>query len=217
VFKILGVYKRNSEYEFEVRSPSCCTDYFRHPFHAQLEDLNQPHMGPMHQQSGSDVQSFDLRQMASNLPTNSEHSSFETRRPSAQYNVAGMMGTSSFQYPQQMAQHGQQRHDLNNYARAQQHQQHQQHQDQQQQQHYAPQQMVPQAAQYQYNRSHPLQMHAQAPFPRMDPYAYGVSPSSYSPVDMRFPQQAFPMGYGPPGGYQDMSRLAIYVAIGIFY
>jgi hypothetical protein len=198
VFKILGVYERSSEYaKFEVTSPSCRTDYFRHPFHAQLEDLNQPRTGPMHQQNGSDGQSFDLRQMASNLPTNSEHSSLETRRPSGQYNAAGMMGTSSFQYPQQMVQHGQQRQDINNYARA------------QQQQHYAPQQMVPQAAQYQYNRPHPLQMHAQAPFPRMDPYAYGVSPSSYSPVDMRFPQQAFPMGYGPPGGYQDMSRPAL--------
>jgi hypothetical protein len=195
----------SSEYEFEVRSPRCRADYFRHPFHAQLEDLNQPRTGPMHQQSGSDVQTFDLRQMASNLPMNSEQSSLETRRPSGQYNAVGMMGPSSFQYPQQMAQHSQQRHDLNHYARAQQYQQ---------QPHYSPQQMVPQAAQYQYaNRPHPLQMQGQPPFPRMDPYTYGVSPSSYSSVDMRFPQQAFPMGYGAPGVHQDMSKSGTYFVI----
>jgi hypothetical protein len=82
---------------------------------------------------------------------------------------------------------------------------------QQQQQQYAQQQMMPQPAPYQYvNRPHPLQMQPQAPFQRVDPYTFGVSPSNYSPVDMRFPQQTFPMGYAPPGGYQDMSTSTTY-------
>lgn len=138
--------------------------------------------------------------MASVLPTNSEQPTFESRRLSEQYNAATMMGPTSFQYPQ-MAPYGQQRHDPANYSRM----QHQQQQQQQQQQ-YAQQQMVPQTAPYHYvNRPHPLQMQQQAPFHRMDPYAFGASPSNYSPVDMRFPQQPFPVGYAPPGGYQDMS------------
>jgi hypothetical protein len=147
----------------------------------------------MHQLKSSEPQSFDLRQMASALPTNSEQPTFENRPPSGHYNAATMMGQASFQYPQ-MAQYGQQRQDPN-YPRM-----------QQQQQHYAQQQMVPQAAPYQYvNRPHPLQMQPQSPFHRMEPYTYGASPSNYSPVDMRFPQQAFTMGYGPSGSYSDMS------------
>jgi hypothetical protein len=141
--------------------------------------------------------------MASALPMNSEQPAFENRRPSGQINAATMMGQFQFQYLQ-TNQYGQQRPDPANYARMQQ-QQHQQ------QQHYAQQQTMPQAASYQdANRPHPLQMQPQAPFPRMDPYAYGVSPSNYSPVDMRFPQQSFPMGYGPQGGYPDMSMTAFY-------
>jgi hypothetical protein len=139
--------------------------------------------------------------MASALQMNPEHSAFEGRRPSGQYSAASMMGPSSFQYAQQMAQYGQQRHDPTNYARTQQQQQH----------HFIPQQMVQQASQYQYaNRPHPLQMQSQPSYPRMDSYAYGVSPSTYSSVDMRFPQQAFPMGYGPPGGFSDMSEFDFY-------
>ena len=173
------------------------TDCFRLPFHAQLDDLNQPLPEPTHHLNASEPQSFDLRQMAGALPTNSEQPTCENRRPSGQNNTATMMGPSSFQYPQ-MPQYGQQRHDPANYSRM---------QHQQQQQHYAQQQMVPQALPYQYaNRPHPLPMQTQAQFPRMDPYGYGVSPSNYSPVDMRFPQQSFPMGYGPQGGYPDMSR-----------
>jgi RNA recognition motif-containing protein len=147
----------------------------------------------MHQLNASEPQSFDLRQMASALPTSSEQPTFENRPPSGHYNAATMMGPASFQYPQ-MAQYGQQRQDPN-YSRI-----------QQQQQHYAQQQMVPQAPPYQYvNRPHPPQMQPQANFHRMEPYPYGASPSNYSPVDMRFPQQAFPMGYGPSGSYSDMS------------
>jgi hypothetical protein len=155
----------------------------------------------MHQLNASETQSFDLRQMGNALPANSEQPTFEGRRPSGQYSAANMMGPTPFQYPQ-MSQYGQQRHDPANYSRMQ--------QQQQQQQHYVQQQMVPQAAPYQYaNRPHPLQMQSQAPFPRMDPYTYGVSPSNYSPVDMRFPQQSFPMGYGPSGGYPDMSTSTV--------
>lgn len=153
----------------------------------------------MHQLNASEPQAFDLRQMASALPMNPEQSTFESRRPSEQYNAATMMGPASFQYPQ-MAQYGQQRHEPANYSRM-----------QQQQQLYAQQQMMPQAAPYQYvNRPHPLQMQPQAPFQRMDPYTFGASPSNYSPVDMRFPQQTFPMGYAPPGGYPDMSTSTVY-------
>lgn len=126
---------------------------------------------------------------------NLEQSSFEARRPSGQYNSASMTGPPLFQYSQQTPQYGGQRQDHTHFARPQQHQQH-----------YVPQQMVPQAAQYQYANKPHLQMQTQPHFPRMDPYAYGVSPSAYSPVDMRFPQQTFPMGYAPHAGYQDMSR-----------
>lgn len=196
----LGPYERSSEYRCEIRRPSRRTDCFRHPFHAQLDDLNQSRAGPNHQQNAGEPQSFDLRQMASALPTNSEQISLEGRHPSGQYSAAGMMGPTSYQYPQHMAQYGQQRHDPTTYARTQ----------QQQQQHYVQHQMVPQVAQYQYaNRPHALQMQTQPPFGRVDPYSFGVSPSNYSPVDMRFPQQAFTMGYNPAAGFPDMSRSRI--------
>ena len=148
----------------------------------------------MHQLNSSEPRSFDLRQMASALPTNSEQPTFESsRRPSEQYNAATMMGPTSFRYPQMAPQYGQQRHDPTNYASM-------------QQQQYAQQQMMPPAVPYQYaNGPHPLQIQPQAPLHRIAPYAYGTSPSSYSPVDMRFPQQTFPMGHAPPSCYPDMS------------
>ena len=191
----LWAYERSSEYRSEIRRPNQCTDCFRHPFHAQLDDLNQSRAGLKHEQNAGEPRSFDLRQMASTLPpAASEQPSFEARRPSEQYSAAGMMGTTSFQYPQQMAQYGQQRHGPTNYART------------QQQQHYVPQQTVPQAAQYRYaNRPHPPQMQTQPPFVCMEACDFGASPPKYSQVDMRFPQQAFPMGCNPTAGFPDIS------------
>lgn len=188
-----GSSRKDQLVKIRDQPSSSRTDCLRHPFHAQLDDLNQTRPDSMHQPNPGEPQSFDLRQMASALPANSEQPSFDNRRPSETYNSATMMGQTPFQYPQ-MAQFGQQRHDPANFSRM------------QQQQQYAQQQMVPQTVPYQYaNRPHPLQMQPQAPFHRMDPYAYGASPTSYSPVDMRFPQQTLPMGYAPPGGYPDMS------------
>lgn len=191
-----GSQQNEQQYVSKIRCPERRTDCLSHTFHAQLDDTGQPHTASSQQPNSGNAQNFDLRPMSNALPVGSEQSPFEARRPSGQHDTASMAGPSSYQYPQQILQYGQQRYDPTTIART-----------QQQQQHYAPQQMAPQAAQYQYaHRPHSLQMQTQTPFPRMDPYAFGVSPSAYSPMDMRFPQQPFPMGYGPPAGYQDISR-----------
>jgi hypothetical protein len=132
---------------------------------------------------------FDMRQMSNALPPSSEQAPFENRRPSAQFNMppsAGMMGPSIPYIPQ----YGQQSHDPRNFIQP------------PQQQHYALPNAMHQATQYQYsNRPQ------QSPMQAQPPYNYGLMQQGYSPVDMRFPPQQFPTGYGLPAGYADPSTI----------
>jgi len=165
------------------------TNISRPPFHSQLNDMSQSRFNANQNMNGVDSRPFDLRQMSNALPTSSEQTPFENRRPSAQFNMpspAGMMG-QSIPY---MPQYGQQPHDSRNFVQP------------PQQQHYAPPNVMHPAMQYPYpNRPQQPPMQAQPP------YSYPPMQQGYSPVDMRFPHQQFPIGYGPPAGYADPSKI----------
>jgi hypothetical protein len=172
------------------------TNLPRLPFHSQLDNMSQPGFQPGQNMNSVNVHPFDLRQMSNALPTNPEQTPFETRRPSAQFNLppsAGMMNQSILPMPQ----YGQQPHDPRNLARPPQHQ------------HFAPPNMIHQAPLYQYpNRPQQPHIQTQPHLARVDPYVYGMVQQGYSPVDMRSPQQQFPIGYGPPAGYVDPSKIS---------
>lgn len=142
--------------------------------------------------------SFDLRQMSNALPTSSSGQSYmDNRRPSAPYVVpapAGMMGPGNHQYSAPVPQYAQQRPDPTAFARA-------------QQQLYLPHNYAIPPAHYPM-ASRPQSAHTQTQpqYQRVDAYAYPMAQPGYSPVDMRYSQQTFPIGYGPPGGYQETGR-----------
>jgi hypothetical protein len=184
--RVLGIPERSSK----KCGPACQvsrTNALRLAFHSQLDDMSQFRSIPGQNMNGNHPRPFDMRQMSNALPASSEQIPFETRRPSAQFNMppsAGMMGPSIPYLPQ----YGQQSHDARNFVQ------------QPQQQHYALPNAMHQATQYQYpNRPQ------QSPMQTQPPYNYGLMQQGYSPVDMRFPQQQFPIGYGPPAGYADPS------------
>lgn len=148
---------------------------------------------------GNAARSFDMRHMSNALPpSNTGQVPMRGRRPSNQYVMptqSGMMGPNPYQYNAQASQYGQQSPDAAAFARA-----------QPQQQPYLPHNYAAPPAHYQMaGRPQPAQIQTQPPYPRVDPYAYGVAHPSYSPVDMRYPQQSYPVGYGAAGGYADMS------------
>jgi hypothetical protein len=184
-----------SSMHYKLACQDLHTNVLRLPFYSQLDNMSQSGFKPGQNVNGANNHPFDLRQMSNALPANPEQSSFETRRPSAQFNLlpsAGMMNQSIPHMPQ----YGQQHHDPRNFARPPQHQ------------HFAPPNMMHQAPQYQYpNRPQQPHMQTQPPLARVDPYAYGMMQQGYSPVDMRFPQQQFPIGYGLPGGYADPGKI----------
>lgn len=191
---------RAEQCEPSVHPTASRADSLRLPFHAQLDDLVQPRVGSSQRTDGSDSHPFDLHQMPTALPTAMEQTTIGPQRSSSSYNVpisSVTMMSPSFQYTQQMLQCGQQRHDPTAFARTQHHQH--------PQQHYLPQHFVPQAAQYQIgNRLQQLpQMQTQPLFNRI---AYGMNQPAYSPVDMGFPQQQYPMGYGVPTKFADMGK-----------
>ena len=168
------------------------TNVPRLPFYSQLDNMSQSGFKPGQNVNCVNTQPFDLRQMSNALP---EQSSFEARRPSAQFNLPPSAGMMNHSIPH-MPQYNQQPHDPRNFARPPQHQ------------HFAPPNMMHQAPQYQYqNRPQLPHMQTQPHLARVDPYAYGMVQQGYSPVDMRFPQQPFPIGYGPPAGYADPSKI----------
>lgn len=190
---------RKDQYASQLRTSNSRAHCSRPPFYSQLDDVSQSRVKTS-QQAGGNIESqpFDFRQMANALPATSEQSAYGARRPSAQYNTpasAGMMAPSSYAYGQPVPQYIQQPHDPRAFARL------------QQQQQYPPQQVMPQAAQYAYpNRpqQQTMQMHPQ--YARVDNFAYGINQPGYSPVDMRFPQSQFPMGYAAPGGHADIGN-----------
>ena len=161
----------------------------RLPFHTQLNDMSQSRANPGQTANGVGSYPFDLRQMANAIPASSEQTPLENRRPSAQFNMppsAVVMG-QSIPY---MPQYGQPSHDPRNFIQP------------PQQQHYPHPNAMHQATQYQY----PNRPQQPPPMQVQPPYNYGLMQQGYSPVDMRFPQQQFPIGYGPPTGYADPSK-----------
>lgn len=186
---LVATQKQSEQYGPLPHTDLPATDIARQAFHAQIDNLVQP-------RDNNDLRSFDMRQMSNAMPSNPNHSPLNARRPSSQYNTTGpngMMGPGSFPYFPQATPHGQQRQDVAAFSRA-------------QPQQFLPQHYSAQAAPYpMVTRQPPAHIQTQSPYGRVEPYAYGMAQPAYSPVDMRYPQPTFPVGYGAPAGYAEMS------------